>query len=67
VEEAMVPLAEFELTGLDEVKAKYVDTCKISAHFRCGCSVLCSVYGSQSVLAVSMWVSVNTRVRVGCS
>ncbi len=34
MEDVTVPLAEFELTGLDEVKAKYNDTGKISAHFR---------------------------------
>jgi hypothetical protein len=34
VEDAKVPLASFELTGLDEVKAKYNDTGKISTHFR---------------------------------
>jgi hypothetical protein len=35
VEDAKVPLASFELTGLDEIKAKYNDTGKISTHFKC--------------------------------
>lgn len=35
VEDAKVPLASFELTGLDEIKAKYNDTSKISTHFKC--------------------------------
>ena len=30
-----MPLASFELTGLDEIKAKYNDTGKISTHFKC--------------------------------
>ena len=34
VEDATFPLASYELTGLDDVKAKYNDTGKISAHFR---------------------------------
>ena len=33
-EDAVTPLAAFELTGLDEVRAKHTDTGKISAHFR---------------------------------
>lgn len=35
VEDASELLAAFELTGLDEVKAKYNDTGKLSTHFRC--------------------------------
>lgn len=62
VEDASELLASFELTGLDEVKAKYNDTGKLSTHFRADSSGIVTFDKAEVILERTEMVNVTVPV-----